>query len=88
MLHQGELKLNEEEAEKQIDKVYKELESSNETSEKPQEVSTSTSKESPSEDDKKTYEEKTKEVWTKNPKTPETRLSYTDKEIEIIEEDL
>lgn len=70
-----------------LEKEIKELESADDTSEKPEESNKARLKETPSEADK-SYEDKTKDEWTRNPRSKETRLTYEDTEIDILEEDL
>lgn len=66
--------------EKELEKL---LESSDEPATK---VKSDEPTENKGEDD--TYETKTKEEWTRNPRTTDNRLTYTENEIEVIEEDL
>jgi len=70
-----------------LEKEIKELESADENSEKPEGVA-STGPEETSKEADKTYEEKSKDEWKRNEKNKDTRLVYTDDEIDIQEEDL
>jgi len=72
------------ELEKQIAEL--ELESADETSKKPEDTNKAKlPEETSSEAD--TYEEKSKEEWKTNDRKPDTKLTYTEEEIEIVEED-
>lgn len=81
--------MSEDPHERELDEIeaeIKELESADETRKKPEEPI----KAEPEETSKEagTYEEKSKEEWKHNDKKPESRLSYNEEEIEVIEEDL
>jgi len=70
----------------ELEKQIAELESADETSKKPEEQNKAKlPEETSSEAD--TYESKSKDEWKHNDKKPESRLVYTEEEIEITEED-
>ncbi len=70
----------------ELEKELEELKSADEISEKQNELPPVPEQSTPKEADK--YKDKNEDEWKRNDHSKDTRLVYTEEEIEVVEEDL